>query len=247
MLSQSQPQAIQAAIGQFITVKQTFTSDIMLTGDVIKLQPQLYADGSTPSNTDYQIVYPPSAGVYDFTNISGTNYKAKIKVINATTFEIQYSFFVVKPNATNGNAFNTGSFNADIGLYIKHDANHITGIIPISVSAFCESEIEFVESGYIPGQDLQVQINANGTTNNNFYVGLIKEDAIQNGPIVPNLVANYAKIASGASQVYDIPFNCFTDGYGFQEIGWKSNAGITISGSCLQSNSSYYKPQAMLL
>jgi len=239
MLFQSQSPTIQAAIGQYITVKQSFTSDVMLTGDVLKLHPQLYADGSTPINTDYQILYPPAAGIYDFTNISGKNYKAKLKVINATSFEIHFSFFVVKPNATNGNAFNTGSFSDEIGLYLKHDSNTIVGITPINVSAFCEDEIEFVESGFIPGQDLQIQINANGTTNNNFFVGLIKEDAISNGNIVPNLISNYAKISGGASQVDDLPFNCFSNGYGFQEQSGVSNAGVTILGSCLQSNSSY--------
>ena len=239
MLSQLQTSTIQAAIGQYITIKQGFTSDVMLTGDVLKLHPQLYAGGTTPINTDYQIVYPPAAGVYDFTNISANNYKAKLKVINATTFEIQYSFFVVKPNATNGTAFNTGSFNDEIGLYLKHDSNTIVGITPINVTGFCEDEIEFVESGFIPGEDLQLQINANGTTNNNFFVGLIKEDAISNGPIVPNLVTNYAKISGGVSAVDDLPLNCFSDGYGFQEQGGQSNAGITILGSCLQANSSY--------
>ncbi len=239
MLFQAQSPTIQAAIGQYITVKQSFTSDVMLTGDVLKLHPQLYADGSTPINTDYQILYPPAAGIYDFTNISGKNYKAKLKVINATSFEIHFSFFVVKPNATNGNAFNTGSFSDEIGLYLKHDSNTIVGITPINVSAFCEDEIEFVESGFIPGQDLQIQINANGTTNNNFFVGLIKEDAISNGNIVPNLISNYAKISGGASQVDDLPFNCFSNGYGFQEQSGVSNAGVTILGSCLQSNSSY--------
>lgn len=92
MLSFSQSQGIQAAIGQYITVKQVFTSDVMLTGDVIKFHPQLYFTAGTPINPAFQIVYPPAAGVYDFTNISCNNYKAKLKVINATTFEIQYSF-----------------------------------------------------------------------------------------------------------------------------------------------------------
>ena len=239
MLSFSQSQGIQAAIGQYITVKQVFTSDVMLTGDVIKFHPQLYFTAGTPLSPAFQIVYPPAAGVYDFTNISCNNYKAKLKVINATTFEIQYSFFVVRPNATNGNAFNTPSFNDDIGFYVKHDSNQLTATIPIEVSAFCESDLEFVESGFVPGVDLNIQIIANGITNNNFFVGLIKEDAISNGPIVPNLVTNYAKISGGASAVDDLPLNCFSDGYGFQEQGGQSTAGVTIAGSCLQANSSY--------
>ena len=172
MLSFSQSQGIQAAIGQYITVKQVFTSDVMLTGDVIKFHPQLYFTAGTPLSPAFQIVYPPAAGVYDFTNISCNNYKAKLKVINATTFEIQYSFFVVRPNATNGNAFNTPSFNDDIGFYVKHDSNQLTATIPIEVSAFCESDLEFVESGFVPGVDLNIQIIASGTTNNNFFINV---------------------------------------------------------------------------
>jgi hypothetical protein len=47
MLTPQQNTPFQAAMGQYVTVKQTFTSDVMLTGDVLKFHPQLYADGTT--------------------------------------------------------------------------------------------------------------------------------------------------------------------------------------------------------
>jgi hypothetical protein len=240
MLTPQQNTPFQAAMGQYVTVKQTFTSDVMLTGDVLKFHPQLYADGTTPINPSYQIVYPPAAGVYDFTNLSGNNYKAKLKVVNATTFEIQFSFFVVKQNAvSNSGALNNGSFTDLIGLYVKHDSSQETALMPIEVSGFCTDTVEFIESGFIPGNDLVVNFKVQGTTNNNFFVGIIKEDAISNGPISPNLVSNYARISSGSTQVDDIPFNCVSDGFGFQENSGESLGGITILGTCLQSNSSY--------
>lgn len=240
MLTPQQNTPIQAAIGQYVTVKQSFTSDVMLTGDVLKFHPQLYADGTTPLNPSYQIIYPPAAGVYDFTNISGSNYKAKLKVVTATSFEIQFSFFVVKQNSlSNAGAFNNTSFTDNVGIYVKHDNSHETALMPIDVQGFCTDSVEFIESGFIPGNDLIVNFKVQGTTNNNFFVGIFKEDAISNGPISPNLVSNYAKVSSGSSQVDDLPFNCISDGFGFQENSGESLGGITILGSCLHANSSY--------
>jgi hypothetical protein len=72
---------------------------------------------------------------------------------------------VVKQNAvSNSGALNNGSFTDLIGLYVKHDSSQETALMPIEVSGFCTDTVEFIESGFIPGNDLVVNFKVQGTT-----------------------------------------------------------------------------------
>ena len=234
----------QAALGQYVTLIKRFSSDTILTGEVLKFSPSisdshLYIDDE-PTNYLFQILYPPAAGIYDFTNLGAKNYKAKLKVIDQSNFEIHYSFFVTGPSNLNSNAFKTSSYYGAIIFKVKIDTDYISSPYDIDVSAFYDNQIEFIESGFIPNEDLIINFSLTGTTNNNIYVGLIKEDAISNSvSIVPGLITNYGLITFGSTQVDDIPINCLIDGFGFQENSGESLAGVKISGACLTANSSY--------
>lgn len=240
---------LQTSIGKYESIKVTFVSDTMLTGKVLKFNPGIYT-GAIPLqlNDAFKILYPAVAGPYDFIKVNCKNHNAYITVIDAFNFTIEYRFFVSKNYNgyfpvipyNNATAFQGSSFSGKLGFCIGVDSNYFVVTKDIEINAFCSGDIDFDDDGFIPGQDLDVSIETNGTVSNNFYIGLMKLDSISNSvDIVPGLVQNYAKIDGYVNQVHDLPYSCFKSGNGFIQTGQKSRASVVIDGSCLQEGSTY--------
>lgn len=239
---------LQGAIGQYITAKVTFYSDKVLTGKLLKIWASTYDPTATVgANNAFQIVYPASPGVAAMTNMGAKNYRADIKVIDDKVFEIHYYFFVTKPftgwaldsGYKNSTAFSDVTGDFDIGIHAKIGLDSCTSSIPIDIVSDC-SGVTFSENGFTPGEDLTVDIDIQGSVNNNFFLGLIRHDAISDGlPIVGGLVANYVQIGGSVATVDTLPDGCISGGNGFIESNDLSSGFVTIDGACLTSNASY--------
>ena len=245
MITSYNPSITQATIGQYATVKTSYVSTKDLSGLLLKFSPATYDNGQNipPSSPAFNILYP-APGIYPLTNLSSNNYEATLIVTDAFNFQICFSFFVTKDfsgwhpdsNIINADAFDYfgNSFNADVGFWVNICNEDIFSQSPISVNGFCIDEVDFGANGFTLGQDLEIPISIEGTLNNNFYVGLIRKDAINNsGPIFPGLVSNYALVNNGIQDVNGFDKDCFKDGTGFITSGTTSTASLTIDRSCL--------------
>lgn len=251
--------ALNLPIGKFVTVKCSFQSDEMLTGKLIRFNPgTYYTVDEEMVNKAFQIVYPAGAGVHPFTKISCKNYEADLKVINAFNFEIHYHFFVSRrfnkyfPDSvyTNDTAFLGDDDYGDIGFNVQVDDERVIGKVPFQIYTFCRDNESLVfnpyvdgipSAGYSEGQDLRVEIVKPNSTDNNFFVGLVNLNAINNNQeIVPGLVMSYAKIDSDVRQVKDLPYSAFIGGEGFNQLsGGEYRGYVDISANVLDG-SDYY-------
>lgn len=235
--------------GQYCTVKVGFVSDTMLTGKVLRFNPGIYSPTATSAEgVAFQIKYPAATGQYEFQKLNCKNHKSFVKIIDAYNFIVEFRFFASKniggwiPDVAhlNASAFETSTLSASLAFLVRVGLESATAFVPIELSEFCDSPLYFDVTGYIPGKDMEIQITGNGTISNNFYIGLIKSDAISNAvDIVPGLVMNYANIGNGVVQIYDLPFEAVKSGLGFIKQGTNSKASITIDGTYLQEGSTY--------
>lgn len=236
-------------IGQHAIIVKSFTSDKLLTNKVLRFNPATYLAAIPVNGVAYQIIYPAAAGDYELDNLGCKNYKAFIEVIDGFNFKIKYHFFVSKdfngyfPNNSyqNSDAFNSsGLIAVNLTFHVKIGNDEVTSNNVIDINGFCEDGMYFENDSFTPGEDLLIEFSTSGTVSNNFFVGLIKLDAIsESADIVPGLVMNYAKIGSGVSQVDDLPYLCLKNGSGFIQYGSDSIGSVLIDGQCITDGSSF--------
>lgn len=253
----SQNRGIQAGVGQFVKVFGSFTSTEILTLRPLQFSPALYMGASIEANAvAFQIKYPPTAGRYQMQKVKCLNYDAYLTVLDAYNFVIEFHFFVSKnlsgfvPDRQHLNAlaFVDQEFSGNIGLFVKSGQDKALAQIPITIGRQCVNEVfsGFTDilgirtEGYVPGQNLNVNFSMSGNVNNNYYVGIIRADAISNEvDIVNGLGLNYAKIGNGPSQVEGIPSDFFLGGVGFVEVANVSTAFVTLDGTKFAENATY--------
>ncbi len=248
--------AYQITAGQFVTLRAGFVSTEMLTKTILRFNPGFYTDIGEPVGVAFQKRYEPAPGRYKMDKINCKNYEAYLKIIDAYNFEIEYSFFATRnlggwiPDVAhvNSTSLDVAPLTGAIGFYISAGQETASVSIPIQLSAFTESDVVFnyyrpnttQASGYTPGENLYVHIKTFGTVGNNYYAGIIKEDAISNTTdIVPGLIHNYGKVSAGVQQVSDLPKNCYHDSAGFVQFDENSVSEIILDGACLKSGSAY--------
>jgi hypothetical protein len=220
----------------------------MLSGEVLSLSVATYYDGSEPpTNPHLQILYPAVPGTYTFFNISSKNITAKLKVINSQNFEIEYSFFATIDFSGWGECVNSialkevGSFDADIGFSLKIKNAVLTHTVPIYINNDCGA-ISFENTEFIPGVETIIDVVVDGSVDNNFYVGIIRKDAVSNAQnIRDGLFKSYARIGgNGATNVDDILNSYFNiSSKGFYQKEGKSYGKISIDANKLLSNAEY--------
>lgn len=244
----SQAYEIYTAIGQYVSVSVRFFSDTMLTGKMIRLNPGIYKTNEPfPEETCFYLKYSAVAGTYEFSNYGCKNHKAFLKVTDSQNFEIEYRFFVTKslggwmPEVTYNysSIFDAGTFSTMIGLYVKASTSEIVATIPISVMGN-GMEIDFDDDGFLPGVDCDIEIKAPNGTASNFYIAIIKNDAINNNQnIMPGLIQSYCQVGNGVKAIYDLESDYFTQGWGFIQVGDETKALVTINGEYLKAGSTY--------
>ena len=248
MLFPHNNQALSVGLGQYTYARAIFTSDDLLPGKVLRIWPSLYTPGVVPRSPAFQILYPASAGMYDMTNLGCKNYKARLKIIDAQTFEVYYYFFATRnfngyfpiSQFQNSQALSfTGTQTYDLTIAAQVEDDQAFGIVPITVSQSCVG-VQFIESGFTPGVDLPVQIQIDAPVGNNFYCALVNEGAVNNSTdIVNGLISSYVKVGALPQSVDDLPNGCLSAGMGFMQSGDTSLANITVSGACLQNGGNY--------
>lgn len=244
----SQSYELNVAIGQYQSIAVRFSSDVMLTGKMTKFNPGIYTTTEPyPEDTCFNIQYPAVAGTYPFNNFGCKNHKAFLKVIDSQNFEIEFRFFVSRnlgnwmPNVSYDytTIFDASSFSSIIGLYVRIARSEIVATIPINVSGN-GNEINFDDDGFFPAQNCDIIIKAPNGTANNFYLGIIRNDAINsNLEITKGLIQSYVRVGNGISNVFDIESDNFIQGWGFIQSGNETFAKVTLNGEYLDTSATF--------
>lgn len=249
--------AFTSAAGALTSVSAVFKivndPNFSLVDRVIKVGTALYANNVSPVD-GFALTFPVAAGEYEMENIGGKNLKAYlIKDVSNQQFTIRYDFFATRDfdgaQPINADAFDVDRVIEDTVL-IQASVQFTELLVAqapinITIAPRCRNQLNFefyaltreIQTGFIPGRDLQIKITSSEVIDNNFYVGFYKNEAITNAPdIVKGLGLNYAKINSSLTHLFG---SCFKEQKPFSFSNGLSTGYVAIDSDFLKSGSTY--------
>ena len=254
---------INGSQGQFIVKRVRFQSNEALTGKTIYFNPGLYTSSASasPVTSLYSVAYPAFNTVTEMTLLgsdSDQNYKVAIESLDAFTFEIIYSFFILpnqggyqpaSPISNNSFADIQSISGINVGYFVRVDSDTGSKDVPIFADRWCPNgTVEWATNltngsstnGYIAGSDLVVSFGTQGPVSSNFFVGFYRKSSIgNNDDIVSDLEMHYAEVSSTLNDVNDavgnaLPRAAITAGTPINQVGSLDAQGnFTIDGSYL--------------
>lgn len=255
---------VNAAPGQAVQRVMRFTSTTSLANRTLEIDVAMYTDFSSSGfSSAFSIWYPISAGTYDFDQ--KRNWKMQIIVEDSKNFLLVFTFFVTKPyNLSQSNSalrpgdafFVRSDIDSSIRFILKSiDLSNPRGVattgsyyLPVNISSTCKKSIQFeyedvneeIIDGYVPGEDLSINLKIPESVGNNYEVGFYREDAVgDTQDLQAALGLNYAVVNSAVNDIYDLPTDVFKSARSFKTISGESFATVTIDGAFIKKNATY--------
>lgn len=223
------PSSIRGALGQYQSLECNFVSDLQLSGQMLDVQVVI---GANISN--WRLLYPNAGGTYAMNFISGhENYQVDLIVNNDLSFDIQVRFF--QTNGTGNSTFFTegGTETMVVTPSIGGNSATCTSVVNYGIGCDLNFQLSNQADGYIPGQNLSINITSTEFLGNNMYAQLVsKTGVVDSDDVVNGLGMSYAMISDQAYNVGTLPNPCL-EGFGFYQLGPYSTAQVTIDANCL--------------
>lgn len=236
--------------GQYTCHCCRYKSDTQLTGFRIYMNPATFTniiDGSPNASSGYSLVYPSTAGTYDMT-FSGIgsmyeNLTAKLTVINAYEFVIEFCFIVGRStgylNPYSYNSYNqifapiSGTTYFDMKVTVVSADKLVVAncykevfVSPIELCNDSRLLIDGAQvNGWQEGKDLEIEFAIfDGIIDDIYHAVIIRVDsATDNQSFIEDLELNYALASNTANQITtNLPFAAIID----SRVIWQESTGF---------------------